>query len=195
MAMKLEPTSDGRITRRTILSGAFAGALSAVTGVPAFGQQLQTYRPPGVTPKPKGTVVFLDYDQDELDNWSTQSLWAPNQGELEKRNAQKSAQAVARLAPHVGWRTVPRRPRNSTSTSRKPRTHRSISSSMAEPGEPVARHQRRISRRCSSMRVLISSRSTSITSSRRRATWWSWSTKCGEEGRGVGLSQRRELRR
>jgi arylformamidase len=99
MAMKFEPTSGGRMTRRTVLSGALAGALSTVTGVPAFGQQMQTYRPPGVTPKPKGPVVFLDYDQDELDDSYTQSLWAPNQGELEKRNAQKSAQVVARLGP------------------------------------------------------------------------------------------------
>jgi arylformamidase len=52
-----------------------------------------------VTPKPKGPLVFLDYDQDELDDSYTQPLWAPNQAELEKRNAQKSAQAIARLGP------------------------------------------------------------------------------------------------
>jgi hypothetical protein len=28
--------------------------------VPAFAQQLQTLRAPGVTPKPKGPLVFLD---------------------------------------------------------------------------------------------------------------------------------------
>ena len=43
--------------------------------------------------------MFLDYDQEELDDAYTQALWAPNQLELQKRNAQKSAQAVARLGP------------------------------------------------------------------------------------------------
>lgn len=72
---------------------------SAATGVPAFAQQLQTHVPPGVSPKPRGPAVFLDYDQEELDAAYTQSLWAPNQAELNRRNAQKSAQAIARLGP------------------------------------------------------------------------------------------------
>ena len=52
-----------------------------------------------MTPKPKGPLVFLDYDKEELDDSYTQELWAPNQAELDKRNAQKSAQAIARLGP------------------------------------------------------------------------------------------------
>ena len=60
-------------------------------------QRLQTRRAPGVAPKPKGPLVFLDYDQDELDDSYTQPLWSPNQEELSKRNAQKSEQAIARL--------------------------------------------------------------------------------------------------
>jgi hypothetical protein len=28
---------------------------------------MQTHLPPGVTPKPKGPLVFLDYDKDEID--------------------------------------------------------------------------------------------------------------------------------
>src|SRR5262245_30176074 len=66
---------------------------------PVFAQQLQTHRAPGIPPKPKGPLVFLDYDQDELDDAYTQALWAPNQAELEKRNLQKSEQAIARLGP------------------------------------------------------------------------------------------------
>ena len=97
--MKFEPMPDEPMTRRRVLSGALATAMSALAGAPAFGQQLQTYRAPGITPKPRGSVVFLDYDQEELDDSYTQSLWAGNQGELDKRNAQKSAQAVARLGP------------------------------------------------------------------------------------------------
>ena len=45
----------------------------------------------------KGPLVFLDYDKDEIDAAYTQSLWAPNQAEVAKRNAQKSAAALARL--------------------------------------------------------------------------------------------------
>jgi arylformamidase len=87
-------------SRRRILNAALATALGAAArGVPAFAQQLQTLRAPGVTPKPKGPLVFLDYDQEELDDGYTQALWAPNQAELDKRNAQKSAQAIARLGP------------------------------------------------------------------------------------------------
>jgi arylformamidase len=87
------------MTRRSLLGGAFAAMVSAATGVPSFAQQMQTHVPPGVTPKPKGPTVFLDYDQEELDAAYTQALWAPNQAELDRRNAQKSARAVARLGP------------------------------------------------------------------------------------------------
>jgi arylformamidase len=87
------------MTRRSLLGGAFAAMVSAATGVPSFAQQMQTHLPPGVTPKPKGPTVFLDYDQEELDAAYTQALWAPNQAELDRRNAQKSARAVARLGP------------------------------------------------------------------------------------------------
>jgi arylformamidase len=87
-------------SRRRILKAALATALGAAArGVPAFAQQVQTLRAPGVTPKPKGPLVFLDYDQEELDDSYTQESWAPNQLELDKRNAQKSAQAIARLGP------------------------------------------------------------------------------------------------
>ena len=88
------------LSRRRILNAALATALGAAArGVTAFAQQLQTLRAPGVTPKLKGPLVFLDYDQEELDDSYSQELWAPNQTELDKRNAQKSAQAVGRLGP------------------------------------------------------------------------------------------------
>jgi len=66
---------------------------------PVRAQQMQTHMPPGVAPKPKGPLVFLDYDKDEIDAAYDQSLWAPNQAEVAKRNAQNSAAAVARLGP------------------------------------------------------------------------------------------------
>jgi len=66
---------------------------------PVRAQQMQTHMPPGVAPKPKGPLVFLDYDKDEIDAAYDQSLWAPNQAEIAKRNAQNNAAAVARLGP------------------------------------------------------------------------------------------------
>jgi arylformamidase len=58
---------------------------------------MQTHMPPGSASRAKGPLVFLDYDKDEIDAAYTQSLWAPNQTEVAKRNAQKSAAALARL--------------------------------------------------------------------------------------------------
>ncbi len=55
--------------------------------------------PPGVAPKPKGPLVFLDYDQEELDAAYNQIPWAPNASEIRKRAAQKRAAALARLGP------------------------------------------------------------------------------------------------
>ena len=40
-------------------------ALAAAKTV--LAQQMQTYLPPGVAAKPKGPIVFLDYDKDEID--------------------------------------------------------------------------------------------------------------------------------
>jgi arylformamidase len=62
-----------------------------------FGQQLQIHMPPGAAVKPKGPIVFLDYDQEELDASYDQIPWAPNRAAIDRRNAQKSAAAVARL--------------------------------------------------------------------------------------------------
>ena len=91
-------TNYRRISRRTVLGGALAAAVTATRRV-VLAQQLQKHLPPGVTPKPKGSIVFLDYDQEELDAAYDQPAWARNQGELSKRNAQKSGAAIARLGP------------------------------------------------------------------------------------------------
>ena len=85
-----------RITRRSLLSGALATAALTVSSA-ALGQQMQTHLPPRRTAKPKGPIVFLDYDQEEIDLAYDQAPWAPNQAEITKRNAQKSAAALARL--------------------------------------------------------------------------------------------------
>jgi arylformamidase len=58
---------------------------------------MQKYLPPRMQPKPKGPLVFLDYDKEEIDLAYDQAPWAPNAPEIGKRNAQKSATAIARL--------------------------------------------------------------------------------------------------
>jgi hypothetical protein len=86
------------MTRRSVLHGALATAAVAAAR-PVLAQQMQTHLPPGVAPKPKGPLVFLDYDKDEIDFAFDQAPWAPNQGEVAKRNAQRSAATLARLGP------------------------------------------------------------------------------------------------
>lgn len=85
-----------RMSRRTLLQGT-AGAIAALAARPALGQQMQTHMPPGVAPKPKGPVVFLDYDQEELDAAYDQAPWAPNQVQIARRNEQKNAATRGRL--------------------------------------------------------------------------------------------------
>ena len=94
----IDLTSEKRISRRALFGGALATATVAAVRV-GLAQQVQTHMPPGVPPKAKGPLVFLDYDKDEIDAAYTQALWAPNQAEVAKRNAQKSAAALARLGP------------------------------------------------------------------------------------------------
>ncbi len=63
----LETTTDARMTRRTILGGVLALTAIAAAGPAAAQQGMQTFIPSGVTPKPKGPRVFLDYDKEEID--------------------------------------------------------------------------------------------------------------------------------
>ncbi len=62
-------------------------------------QQMQTHMPPGMPPRAKGPLVFLDYDQQELDVAYDQAPWAPNQTDVARRVAQRSAATLARLGP------------------------------------------------------------------------------------------------
>jgi hypothetical protein len=57
--------------------------------------------PPGVPAKAKGPLVFFDYDKEEIDFAYDQAPWAPNARDIAKRNAQKSAFALARLGRRV----------------------------------------------------------------------------------------------
>ncbi len=89
---------DTRMARRAFLGGTLATAAVAAVR-PLVAHQMQTHMPPGVAPKAKGPLVFLDYDKDEIDAAYAQSLWAPNQAEVAKRNAQKGVAALARVGP------------------------------------------------------------------------------------------------
>jgi arylformamidase len=93
---KIAIGTDARITRRDVLGAALVATV-AVVRPGALAQQMQTHLPPGAVPKPKGPPVFLDYDKEELDAAYNQGPWAPNSGQISRRNAQKSAAAVARL--------------------------------------------------------------------------------------------------
>jgi arylformamidase len=85
-------------TRRTLLGGALAAtATSAARRL--LAQPQQTHLPPGMAPHIKGPLVFLDYDQQELDATYDQTPWAPNRPEITKRTKQKNAAARARLGP------------------------------------------------------------------------------------------------
>ena len=95
---EIQTSVDTRMTRRRVLRGVLATAAVAAAK-PAQAQQMQTHIPPGVAPKPKGPLVFLDYDKDEIDAAYDQAPWAPNRAEIAKRRDQKSAAAIARLGP------------------------------------------------------------------------------------------------
>jgi len=89
-----------KISRRTVLGGALATSAIWVYRPPSlWAQQMQNYLPPGVTPKPKGPLVFRDYDKEELDYAYEQLHWAPNMEDVFRREAQKNALARARLGP------------------------------------------------------------------------------------------------
>ena len=84
--------SDGRLSRRTLLAGTAAGALGATTGT-ASAQRCPA--PPHV----KGPVVWLDLDQQELDDAYDQSVYAFNQGNIAERTRANSELARAILGP------------------------------------------------------------------------------------------------
>ncbi len=94
----LEANDEIRITRCSLLSGALA------TATLAFFQQRSGTAVADTSAatkdsKAEGPFVFLDYDQKEIDLVYDQAPWAPNAAKINKRNAQKSAAALAHLGP------------------------------------------------------------------------------------------------
>ena len=66
---------------------ALAGAAAAIAARPAFAQQECQI---GLPPHEKGPLVFLDYDQAELDAAYSQPAYEPNFAQVIKRMASKS---------------------------------------------------------------------------------------------------------
>ncbi len=85
-----------RSTRRQILAMTGAGATAAMTATSAFAQQECRVGPP---PHKKGPLVFLNYDQAELDAAYFQPDYEPNFKEVVKRYASDSDITRTRLGP------------------------------------------------------------------------------------------------
>jgi arylformamidase len=85
--------SDERLTRRTMLKIACTAGIAAAAGS-ALAQQ-----PSPQTPRVKGPLVWLDMDQQEIDDAYDQSVWAPNQPHISKRRALWSDAIRVRLRP------------------------------------------------------------------------------------------------
>jgi arylformamidase len=85
-------SSEGGLSRRALVAGAAAGAL-ALTGQPASAQRCPA------PPRAKGPLVWLDLDQQELDDAYDQSVYAFNQGNIAERRRANSELARSILGP------------------------------------------------------------------------------------------------
>jgi arylformamidase len=95
--MALRNHCSGEITRRMLLAGAVGAAAVAGGGGGALAQ-----RPPQPAGRVKGPPVWLDMDQQELDDAYDQAVYAPNRDHVLKRCARNSELVRERLG-------VPRR--------------------------------------------------------------------------------------
>jgi arylformamidase len=80
--------SRGRVTRRALVGG---GAVMLGAGGPAFAQRAAQ------PPRAKGPVVWLDMDQQELDDAYDQIVYAPNRDHILKRCTRNSEIVRERL--------------------------------------------------------------------------------------------------
>ena len=119
----------------------------------------------------KGPLVWLDMDQQELDDAYDQSVYAPNREQIVKRRDRQQRAVRARLgAPErcAYGPTAIERARHLPDQA--PPTRRSTSSSMAAPGAAALAKTTPSRPSCSSTPARISSCSTSSTSTRPAAT-------------------------
>src|SRR5579871_3342692 len=86
-------STTGEVTRRTALAGAIAVSAAA----PAFGAQANTACRIGPAPHAKGPLVFMNYDQTELDAAYNQRSYAPLGDQITERFITDSAETRRRL--------------------------------------------------------------------------------------------------
>lgn len=84
---EVKSLTGGRVTRRALLKVACAAGATIVAGG-AGAQQ---------APMAKGSRVWLDMDQKEIDDAYDQSVWAPNQKHLNARRDAANKRALARI--------------------------------------------------------------------------------------------------
>jgi len=87
-------TSGHGLSRRAVFAGAAAGAL-ALAAEPAAAQRCAGPPPP----HQKGPLVWLDLDQQELDDAYDQSVYAFNQSNIAERRRANSEIALKALGP------------------------------------------------------------------------------------------------
>src|SRR5262249_31681990 len=88
-----------KITRRKLFAGAAAGFAVGAAGT-SFAQSGPEQVPviqPAVGVRAKGPIVWLDMDQQELDDAYTQSVYAPNMRQILTRCARNSELVRERL--------------------------------------------------------------------------------------------------
>src|SRR3989338_1515140 len=84
---EVKALTEGRFTRRAVLTAACAAGAAIVAG--GVGAQQ--------APRAKGPRVWLDMDQKEIDDAYDQSVWAPNQKLLNARRDAANKRALARI--------------------------------------------------------------------------------------------------
>jgi len=90
--MQQDDRSGGKVTRRAVVAGAAAGTI-ALAADPAFAQRLPA------PARAKGPLVWLDMDQQALDEAYDQSVYAFNRETIFERGRASVASALARIGP------------------------------------------------------------------------------------------------
>jgi len=88
--MRNHHPSEVKLTRRRLVAGAAAGTLAFASG-PSAAQQCPATPPV----RPKGTPVWLDLDQEELDNAYDQAVYAFNARNIAERMAANNEKALS----------------------------------------------------------------------------------------------------
>src|SRR5215467_1459784 len=88
--MRVRHSIDAKLTRRRVVAGGVAGAIALATG-PVIAQRCPA-TPPA---RPKGAPVWLDLDQQDLDDAYDQNVYAFNFRNIAERRAANNETALA----------------------------------------------------------------------------------------------------